>query len=753
MSTSPKVLESGFVFNPDARRTAVGVHGLQLAKLSFQTLGIIYSDIGTSPLYAMNGIFPTSGPVPSKEDVIGAISAIIWTLTLLAAIKYGIISLSCTTQEGEGGLFALFQGLYAGDHIDAESGRTLTGDYGKELRRFDTPKKPPFKQRMRWPLLVWCLFGTSLMVGDSVFLPAVSVTQAASGIAIAQPSVEDNLTPIAIAFLIIIFLLQHFGTARLALTFGPIAAVWFGLLLVTGAINISQYPAIFRALDPSRAVMLFVRTKNYDILAGVLLAVTGCEALFANVGQFNTLSIRISFLGLVYPTIMITYLGQGACLIVDGESVIQNIFYRSIPGPINGGLYWVMFVFAFLAILIASQAMITATFSLLQQLVAMRCFPPLRMTYTSKTMQGQVYIPTINWLLMIGAIIVVAAFTDLRAITNAYGFAVATVMVSTTLLISIHLRYIKKYSAFVALAYLAFFGFLDVLFWGASLRKIPHGAWVPLMIGIVLSLIMILWTWGKALENKFDKDNRQNLNDFIFIDNSLSDDSDDESDYYDYEYSGGPKLSYLAKPITRAENLTSSRDSRREPEIIPDKRILPRMRNCAIFYKLAEGKGVPQSFISLIRRWPALPEVLIFLSIRIMPIARVPPEARYFVTKTRSIPGCYGATYCIGYRDTFEVEVDLLIDQICELECMHRRMGRLQAEKIRKAAKTTSHIVPHYNLSSRPNEESRMRLITNPIRKFCIENLYGRLVTMFPERANWQGSENETMYIGINAPI
>ncbi|KAF7795028.1 hypothetical protein EIP86_006172 [Pleurotus ostreatoroseus] len=467
---SASALESGIRFKDT--RSVLNVQGFALITLSFQTLGIIYSDIGTSPLYVLNGIWPADGPVPSKEDVVGGISAIIWSLTLLPLLKYVLICLHFGTTEGEGGTYALFQGLYPPERKDFEADRTLTGD---SFRKFDSDSpSAKLTQKLWWPLLILSLFGTSLTLADGVFTPAVSVTSAVSGIAIAKPSVANDVTPISIAFLVFVFLLQSFGTSFLAYIFAPVTFIWLALLASTGIVNITSYPGIFRAFDPSRAVMLFVRTRDYDLLAGILLCVTGCEALFANLGQFNMASIQLSFTCFVYPSLLLAYLGQGARLITDGENVLSNIFYQTIPGKHEGPLFWILYVFAILATLIASQALITATFSLFQQLINMRNLPAFRMVYTSEKNQGQVYIPSVNWALMVVIIIVVAAFKSSTALTNAYGFAVATVMLTTTLLIALQFKYVKGLPAILGVTFFLVFGFFDDAFDGSTRRNLRH---------------------------------------------------------------------------------------------------------------------------------------------------------------------------------------------------------------------------------------------------------------------------------------
>ncbi|KAF5315194.1 hypothetical protein D9619_007278 [Psilocybe cf. subviscida] len=744
--------------NLNLKRTAVHLSGLSLIGLSFQTLGIVYSDIGTSPLYVLNGIWPTSGPVPPSEDIIGGISAIIWSLTIVPLLKYASpypvgVSLYFGTKEGEGGSFALYQGLFPRREVDHDADRTLTGD-------FDFSKKEPrptsFKEKVRWPLLLWCLFGTALTMADGIFTPAVSVTSAVSGIAVAKPSVGSDITPVSIAFLIAFFFAQQVGTARLAFTFAPIAFIWFLLLMGTGIYNCTFYPGIFRAFDPSRAILLFVRTKNYDLLSGIFLAVTGSEAMFANLGQFNSASIRIGFCTFVYPALVLAYLGQGARLIHDG-STLNGVFYQTIPGPIGGPLYWIVFVFAVLATLIASQAMITATFSLTQQLINSKAFPPLRMVYTSETIQGQVYIPAANWILLIVTIILVGVFKNLTNLTNAYGFAVATVMITTSVMLSFQMRYIKKWPIIVPIAYFVLFGFVDALFWGASFRKVPLGAWVPLMIGVILTSIMFFWVWAKGLEDAFDGANRMNLRHFIHqrkvVHTTTVADDNSSTEHQELSYH-----------ITKNPIDHHSSEKFEDDTPFMDSTELQRVPTCSIFHKVASAPGVPHTFTGFIRQWPCLPRVVVFLSVCVVPIARVPVDERYAVTKVRSVEGVYGVTYYVGFRDAFDVQARDLIDKICLLEEQYNPAGAASIiREIRAVAMTATHIAlkfacdsaPHYHVvSKRLNVPGTVpSFIVNFVRRFFIESLYRRAATMFPETANWLTSADEIIHVGINAEI
>ncbi|KAF9468639.1 potassium transporter [Collybia nuda] len=741
-----------YPFNLNAKRKAVKVQGTALALLSFQALGIIYSDIGTSPLYVLNGLWPASGPAPVKEDVIGGISAIIWSLTLLPLLKYVIISLHFSTQEGEGGPFALFQGLFPPEDKDFDADRTLTGEsLGGGVPH--PPRGRHLKEKYRWPLLIWCLLGTALTMADGVFTPAVSVTGAIGGIAVPKPSFSTKITPVSCIILLALFSFQRYGTARIAFLFAPISIVWFLLIAGTGIYNITFFPGIFRAFDPSRAVLLFVRTKNYDLLAGIVLALTGCEAVFANVGQFNALSIQLSFATIVYPSLLLAYLGQGARLIDNGDAVIGNVFFNSIPGPNGGPLFWIVFVSAILAATVASQAMVTATFSLVQQVINTKCFPPIRMHYTSDTIQGQVYIPAVNWVLMVFTIIMVAAFKNLAHLSNAYGFAVATVMFSTSVLIAVQIFYVKHLPLVLALCYFFTFGFFDALFWGASLKKVPLGAWVPLVIGAVIMLIMTLWTWAKSLEDAFDGVNRRNLRHFIQQDKtSVTIQFPSETD--DIVTEVGDDQSVVGYDPTFYYNTGFTKESDHGIDVENERKKLQRIPTCAVFHKIAQGKGVPHTFVGFIRQWPALPRVVIFLSVCIAPMARVPVKDRYVVSKVRTIEGFYGVTYYIGFRDDFNVQVNDLIEKICDIEKQVNPNGSSTiVEEIRSISQTATHIAPHYHVVSRKVDAGLITPIVNWIRQYLIEDIYRRLSTMFPETGNWLTSADEIIHVGINAVI
>ncbi|PPQ76542.1 hypothetical protein CVT26_013241 [Gymnopilus dilepis] len=324
-------------------------------------------------------------------------------------------------------------------------------------------------------------------------------------------------------------------------------------------------------------------------------------------------------------------------------------------------------------------------------------------------------------------------------------------MISTSLLLSIQMRWVKRWPIVVGIAYFAIFGFFDALFWGASLKKVPHGAWVPLLIGVVLESIMVLWVWAKTLEDNFDGKNRRNLNHFIYMsrrpsspkprDHEESDEQetgeeDEEKSYYFYD----------------ARNMGVSDDSMKEK--IGEKRELQRIPSAAVFHKIASGRGVPHTFIGFIRQWPALPRVVIFLSVCVVPIARVPAQDRYVLTKVRTIDGFYGCTYYIGFRDKFDVRIDDLVDKICSLEChLNPAVSDAYIEEIRDVCRKATHVAPHYHVVAKKIEAGIGTPLVNYLRTILIESIYRRLATMFPETANWLTSADEIIHVGINAII
>ncbi|GAA5909585.1 hypothetical protein JCM6882_003462 [Rhodosporidiobolus microsporus] len=358
--------------------------------------------MGTSTLYTINGLFPASGPLPSDEDIVSGVSCIMWAIMLVPVVKYCLIALHFGTGEGKGGPFAVYTALFPGKAAGKEDGgRSLTGYTNGAPSTAPKSTSLLHRRAPKFFLFVLVLLGVSLTIADGMLTPAVSVVSAVGGIAFAAPRVSnsDSIVGISCAILVVLFVGQAMGTKRIANLFSPIVAIWLALNAVGGAINIAQHPAIFRAFDPSRAVVLFVGAGNYDLLNGVILAITGVEALFANKN-----SIRLAFVGYAAPYLILQYLGQGAKLITGGEEILPNVFFHSVPGGVGSPFWWIRWIFAVLAAVIASQALITATFSLVQQLTSLDVLPPLRIIHTDDAKRGRIYVPIVNFLLFVGTI-------------------------------------------------------------------------------------------------------------------------------------------------------------------------------------------------------------------------------------------------------------------------------------------------------------------------------------------------------------
>ncbi|KAH9824989.1 potassium transporter-domain-containing protein [Melampsora americana] len=486
---------------------------------AFASVGVIYGDIGTSPLYVLNGIFPPEGPAPSAEDTIGAISAVLWALTIVPLIKYSLIALENRTGEGEGGPFALFSQMYP----PQKPGTELNLPSIASIDHLPSGATPFLSRRFVKPIMrVITLFAVALIISDGILTPAVSVSSAVSGIAIPAPSFSSkSIEVVSIAILVLIFLSQSYGTNKLGMSFAPIVTVWLLLLSGIGIYNITKHPGVFRAFDPSRAILYFVRVKDLTPLSGVLLSITGVEALFANLGQFSKGAIRLSFIAWIYPALILAYLGQGAQLITNGEHVITNIFYQSIPGGSSGALWWIVWIFGMLATIVASQAMITASFSLIQQMVGLKAFPPVAIIHTSKTSPGQIYAPSVNFILLIGTVGVTAGFGSNSSLTSAYGFAVAGVLFATTFLMTMvmfdnsHQIHVKGVNLWVGVLFFVVTGFVDAAFFASTLKKVPHGAWFTLTLGCLIGIFLLFWTWAKELEDLFDSNHRVRLSQLL----------------------------------------------------------------------------------------------------------------------------------------------------------------------------------------------------------------------------------------------
>ncbi len=451
------------------RAPAAQPHSQSFAVLSIAVLGVVYGDIGTSPIYALREAFAGNSPIPvSPDNVLGVLSLMFWTLISIVSIKYMIFVLRADNR-GEGGTFALLALLKPDD----------------DQNRFG-----------RRVLILLGILGASMLYGGAMITPAISVLSAVEGLHVAAPDLDSYVIPITVVILFGLFAVQRSGTAKVGAIFGPLTLIWFVVLGVLGIRGILQAPEVLTAIDPRYAVRYFLDNGRvgYFALYAVFLVTTGGEALYADLGHFGRVPIRKVWFAFVLPALMLNYFGQGASLIADpGE--IFNPFYNLAPSW--GRLPLV--VLATAATCIASQAVITGAFSMTRQAVHLGLLPALQVRQTSAAARGQIYMSSVNWFLMIAAISLVLAFQSSGNLAAAYGVAVNSAMAITTVLAFNVARERGGWSLPAAVALLIAFLAVDLGFLGANLATIPQGGWLPLLIGIILFTVMTTWRRGATL--------------------------------------------------------------------------------------------------------------------------------------------------------------------------------------------------------------------------------------------------------------
>jgi KUP system potassium uptake protein len=440
--------------------------------LTVGALGVVFGDIGTSPLYAIQTVFNPADPHPVKvteDSIFGVISLIFWSVTIIVTITYvGFVMRA--DNDGEGGIMALIA----------------------LIRR----RAVPGGRRAKVVLAALGIFGASLFFGDSMITPAISVLSAIEGVKVAAPSVSGLVIPITVAIIVGLFLVQRLGTGAVGRLFGPIMGIWFTVLGVLGVLGIADHPEILKALSPTYAVGFLVGHFGtaFFSLTAVVLAVTGAEALYADMGHFGRGPIRRAWLLAVFPACIMNYMGQGA-LILDNAGNTSSPFFLLAPG-------WARLPMVFLAAvatIIASQAVITGAFSVASQAARLGYLPRLRIEYTSEQMIGQIYIPFINWLLLVAVLTLVLTFRSSAALAYAYGTAVTGTITITTLLFFYYARHRWRWRLWIVLTGGGALLAIDLLFLAANLTKLVHGAWLPLLIGVIAFTILTTWQRGREL--------------------------------------------------------------------------------------------------------------------------------------------------------------------------------------------------------------------------------------------------------------
>ncbi|CAO2824502.1 unnamed protein product [Amaranthus hypochondriacus] len=575
--------------------------------LAFQSIGVIYGDIGTSPLYVYASTFPQG--IKNKDDILGVLSLIYYTITLLPLVKYVFIVLRAN-DNGKGGTFALYSllcrnakvGLLPSQEVEDQKVSNYqlelpTKQLGLYLKIKTFLEKTTF---IKYLLLIVTMLSTSLVIGDGVLTPSISVLSAVGGLKEASPYfTEGRVVWISVGILIVLFSAQRFGTDKVGYSFAPIVSIWLLLNAGIGVHNFVKYdPTVIKAVNPWYIIQYFTRNGKdaWVSLGGVVLCVTGTEALFADVGHFSVRSIQLSMSSVVYPALMLTYSGQASYLRLHQDKV-SNAFYNAIPDP----MYWPMFVVAVLAAIIASQAMISGTFSIIQQSLALGCFPRVKIVHTSTEFEGQVYIPEVNYILMLASVFVTVAFRTTEKIGHAYGIAVVFAETITSSFMVLVMIVIWKRHILLVILYVCCIMSVEFLYLSSVMYKFPHGGYFPIAFASILLATMFIWNY--VYRKKY---------------------------YYEMENKVSPDC---LKEIGARTKLRS----------VP---------GLAIFYSELVH-GIPPIFKHYVENIPALHSVLVFASVKSLPISTVPIEERFLFRRVD--PRELNVFRCVvryGYADT-----------------------------------------------------------------------------------------------------
>lgn len=603
-----------------------------LLLLAYQSFGVVYGDLATSPLYVYKSTF--SGRLhdfQDEETIFGAFSLIFWTFTMIPLLKYVFIVLSAD-DNGEGGTFALYSLLCrhakfsllpnqqaADEELSTyyRPGYTSRSTALSPLKRFLEKHK-----RTRTALLLVVLFGACMVIGDGVLTPAISVLSSVSGLQVRAEGLSNAVVVLISCIVLVgLFALQHHGTHRVAFLFAPIVIIWLLCIGLIGLYNVIHWnPRIYQALSPHYIIKFFKVTgkDGWLSLGGILLCITGSEAMFADLGHFTAASIRVAFVTVIYPCLILQYMGQAAYL-TKNVSLVPISFYASIPKSV----FWPVFLVATLAAVVASQAVISATFSIVKQCLALGCFPRVKIVHTSRWIYGQIYIPEINWILMVLCLAVTIGFRDTTMIGNAYGIACIAVMFVTTCLMALIIIFVWQKNVLLALLFLTFFGFVEGGYLSSSIMKVPQGGWAPLVLSSVFMAIMYVWHYGTRRKYLFDMQNKVSMKWILTL---------------------GPSLGIVRVPGIGL-----------------------------IYTELVTG--VPAIFSHFVTNLPAFHQVLVFVCVKSVPLPYVPPDERYLIGRIG--PRAYRMYRCIvryGYKDVqkddynFEDHLVLSIAEFIQME-------------------------------------------------------------------------------------
>ncbi|PWZ57588.1 Potassium transporter 26 [Zea mays] len=654
--------------------------GWQLALLAYQSLGVVYGDIGTSPLYTFSSF---ALPNPGTADILGILSLILWTLTLVSLVKYVFIVLHAD-DHGEGGTFALYSLLrqhvnFSGKSVPVPVTR-LASDANLRFHSRKSSQQPRMLEFLEGSAMAQAvitylvLVGTCMVMGDGALTPSISGTSCQQFKGSSQDLLASN----------------KYGTSKVGFTFSPIMLVWFALIASTGLYNIiKHYPPVLKAISPHYIYLFFARNKRagWEQFGTVVLCITGAEAMFADLGHFNKKSIQMAYSCLVYPSLILAYAGQAAFLIKN-PSKLSTTFYSSVPEP----LFWPVFVVATLAAIVASQALISASFSIVRQSVALGCFPRVTMKHTSKKYEGRVYSPEINYFLMVACILITVGFKGGPEIGQAYGVAVIWVMLITTHLITVVMVIIWQLHSAIAWSFYVIFAAIEGLMTISLLYKIAQGGWVPFAITAFFLIITLSWTYGRSKKQEYEVSNLMDRQEFIKTVNT----------------------------------------SNRVPGI------------CIFCTDLMNG--IPPIVRHYVEHMGCLRELMVFVTVRHLPVTSVLPEERFLFDRLEPF-GVYRCIVQYGYMDTQNMEDD---EYVVSIVASLKEIAQSGAEILMMdsaLANGTTFVLGRVILNMSPQRN-------NCFKRFVINNLYRFLQKNFRSNiSSLKIAPSKTLQVGMQYEI
>lgn len=741
-------------YSPQEKRKSVK----EILFLAFSSLGAVYGDIGTSPLYVLNSIkYPNSEP--TQEDIYGAVSIIFYLFIILVFIKYALIVLTFGPNEGEGGQVAIYAKIARCMRFGPK-GVIIPGAPQKSdlelLKRVDTTnsfsntdkrQNPTITKFISVVSLFGCFLGCSLVISDGLLTPTTSVLSAVAGIQVAQPSF-NNVLAVSEVVLLILFFIQQYGSQKITYFFAPVIFIWLVGLVICGCINISHHPAIFKSLSPYYAIQL-LKGSGVDALGGAMLAITGTEAMFADLGHFGKVPTQIGIVSVLF-CLIITYLGQGAYLI-DNPSKFSNVFYESIPGGVNSWPYWAMFVLAILSTIIASQALILSVFSILSQMINLDCFPKFKVVHVSASYVGKIYIPMANLLLCIGVCATTAGFQNSNNVTAAYGLGISLDFIVTSVLMMICFFYAYEFKWWIPLAYCLIFVPLEGCLVIANLKKVPHGGWFPLMMATIFLFLFSFWRYcrGKTVEKQLASRIRisglfprwREKQASTVVDLGAKDfETGDQSSFNEQDLSISEVLRDV-NPDGKVDKYLTIRTVSTKYGTV-GLNVTP---GIAVIYSdnphsnLLSPNSLPGVYERFVRNFALLPSVVVFCTIRVLSIPKVATEDRILVGATK-LPGHYNCILRFGFMEEVVADEKLMqgiLGQFSEVDELKKGDESVPVLHIFETNRIRS--------STRYEKPSKMAgpfvLVQRYVRAFLINHIFSPVNAVF---------QNDDLYVRIN---